>query len=141
MNAEKSIEIIRELRRGNECLAAAKSLYEGGFFEDALSRSYYAVFHGAKSLLLAKGLTGRSHEAVKQLFGLHFVKSREFGPEYASIFRREQDDRLLADYDVAFEPDAARAGQRIADAERFLNAVAAYLEKSRIDPATSLSIP
>ena len=47
--------------------------------------------------------------------------------------REEQDDRYLADYDVAFFVEEERVKKRIEDAECFFKAMIEYLEKHKID--------
>ena len=121
MTGAGSEEVRNELERARKCLAAAKALAGEGFLEDALSRSYYAVLHAARALLLAEGVEATSHEGVKRMFGLAFVQSGKMDSRYGRILREEQDDRFLADYDVAFTPDPERVETRIHDAEAFLN--------------------
>ena len=123
-------EVRSEMERARKSLAAAKALLGEGLLEDALSRSYYAVLHAARALLLAEGVEVKSHEAVKRMFGLTFVQRGKIGPDYARILREEQDDRLLADYDVAFSPEAERVETRIRDAGAFLDEANRLLGRS-----------
>ena len=116
-----SQEAQQEIARARKSLAAAKALQNEELLEDSLSRAYYAVLHAARALLVSEGFDPQSHESVKRLFGLHIVKAGRMAPEYAHILREEQDDRALADYDVAFEPQETRVQQRISDAEAFLD--------------------
>jgi len=120
MSRQVPPEAERELARARKALAAARTLREEGLLEDALSRSYYAVLHAARALLVSEGINPSSHEAVKRLFGLHIVKEGGMDAQYAHILREEQDDRALADYDVAFVPEEERVDKRILDAEKFL---------------------
>ena len=50
-----------EARRGDECLAEACYLRDGGFHNAAASRAYYAAFHWALALLLLKGFELNPH--------------------------------------------------------------------------------
>ena len=126
-------EIRKEVERGKKSLTAAKKLFEEELFEDAISRSYYAILHVAKAVLLMENVKVYSHEAVKRLFGMHLIKTGKIEPEYSKIMREEQDDRYLADYDVAFIVEAERVKKRIEDAEYFFEAMIKYLEKHQID--------
>ena len=120
MNGAVPEEVTQEVRRAEKSLAAARALLAEGLLEDALSRAYYAVLHAARALLLAEGVAPQSHEAVRRLLGLHLVKTGKLAPDYARILREEQDDRALADYDVAFHPERERVVQRVEDAAGFL---------------------
>jgi len=61
-------EIKREIGRGVKSLNAARKLFEAELFEDAISRSYYAILHTAKAVLLTENVKVDSHEAVKKTF-------------------------------------------------------------------------
>jgi len=121
-------EARKELERASEALASAQLLLQGGLHVDALSRAYYAVLHAAKAALLTKGIAADSHDAVKRLFGLHLVKTGDIPSAYGIILRKEQDDRLLADYDVAFEPEKERVELRCAEAKDFIETIYTFLD-------------
>ncbi len=126
-------EIEKEISRSQKSLKSAKRLFEEGLFEDAISRSYYAVLHAAKAVLLSESVTVSSHEAVKRLFGLHLIKTGKIEPKYSKILSEEQDERYLADYDVAFSPEQERVEKRINDAEDFYDTMIRYLKKLGIE--------
>ncbi|MBI5750060.1 MAG: HEPN domain-containing protein [Nitrospinae bacterium] len=126
-------EIKKEISRGQKSLKSAKKLFEEGLLEDAISRSYYAVLHAAKAVLLSENVTVSSHEAVKRLFGMHLIKIGKIELKYSKILSEEQDERYLADYDVAFSPEPDRVEERIKAAEDFCDAMIGYLKKSGIE--------
>lgn len=126
-------EIKREIERSKKSLAAAKKLFDEELFEDSISRSYYATLHAAKAALLGENIKVDSHDAVKRLFGMHLVKPGEIDQKFSKILREEQDERYLADYDVAFFPEAERVEKRIKDAEFFLDEMVSPLTKKGID--------
>ena len=109
-------------------MMAAKVLFDSALYEDSISRCYYGILHAAKAVLLAHGIRVESHDAVKRLFGREMIKSRLLENEYAVILREEQDERLLADYDVTYAPDKELIEERLADAERFIRRIELYLE-------------
>jgi uncharacterized protein (UPF0332 family) len=47
---------------------------------------------------------------------------------FAEILRWEQDDRMLADYDVAFEPQIELVIQRVEDARIFFEMAGSFLQ-------------
>ena len=123
-------EIKKEISRSKKSLKSSKKLFEEGLFEDAISRSYYAVLHAAKAVLLSENVMVSSHEAVKRLFGMHLIKTGKIEPKFSKILSEEQDEHYLADYDVAFTPERER--KRIIDAEDFQNTMIKYLENQGI---------
>jgi len=68
-----------------------------------------------------------SHRAVRRLFGQHLIKSGKLSAHLATILAEEQDDRILADYDVLFDPECERVQKRVDDAEAFLVAIKVFL--------------
>ena len=75
--------IIAQIEKAIEKLNAAKSLLKEGFVDDAISRAYYCIFHSASALLFADGITVKTHDGLKTMFGLHFVKTGKVDEKYA----------------------------------------------------------
>ncbi len=122
-------EIKKELLRAEQSLQAARVLLQQGLLQDTLSRSYYVILHAARAALLAEGVTVTSHRGVRRLFGQHLIKSGKLPPHLAEILADEQDDRILADYDVLFDPEVDRVQKRVKDADNFLGSIKAFLKK------------
>ena len=97
-------EIKKEFHRAEKSLQSARLLLRDSLLEDALSRAYYAILHATRAVLLAEGVNVTSHRAVRRLFGQHLIKSGKLSAHLATILAEEQDDRILADYDVLFDP-------------------------------------
>ena len=68
-------EIKAELIRAGKSLKAAKVLLANNLLEDVLSRTYYAILHAARAVLLSEGIRVDSHKAVRRLFGQHLVNT------------------------------------------------------------------
>lgn len=120
------MSVERALRRSRADLEAARHLGDGGFGPQAVSRAYYAVFHAAEAALLSLGETRSKHAGVVAAFGQLVVSPGGFDGETArvlrSLFERRHDaDNAGASFSEA-ETEAA-----IADAERFVEAVEAWL--------------
>ena len=72
---------------------------ENKFWNTTVNRLYYACYYAVIALLIAKDIHAHTHSGVRQMFGLHFVKSglidKETGKFYSDIF----DMRQTGDYD------------------------------------------
>ena len=79
---------------------AAEVLVREGFYEDAVSRAYYATLHAAKAALFIHNVATESHAAVRRMFGLHLIRSGEIESMWSSNLGESLDDRLAADYDA-----------------------------------------
>lgn len=115
--------------RAREKLAAARHLLEGGFGADAVPPAYYAAFHVAEAALAVEGDEPRSHEGLKSLFGLRFVKTGRLPAELASILRELKDERENGDYSVFPAISDEEAEQAVVSATRFVDAVEEFLQK------------
>ena len=116
----------RLVRSGQE-LAAARLLASGGFPGQAISRAYFAAFFAAEEALLALGETRSKHSGVVSAFGRLLIREGGFEEATGRLLRSLFDRRNQADYaPVVVPPEEADAA--IHDAERFVEAVAAWLE-------------
>jgi uncharacterized protein (UPF0332 family) len=111
------------LAKAGRFVRAARTLLEAGLAEQATSDAYYAAFHGASALLASAGLEAQTHEGVRRLLALHFVKDGPLPPHAARDLARLPSDRLLADYAVAGEIDAAAAADAARLATGLLRAI------------------
>ena len=81
-------------------------------FKTSANRSYYSVYHAARSLLILKGIDPAKHDGVKTMFSLHFVKDKTVTLETGKIYQELMSLRNEADYDdfaEVTEPEAKRA--------------------------------
>jgi len=119
----RRIQVQAEWKRALRAQGAAETLLRAGFYEDAVSRAYYAVFHAAKAALLARDIIAESHAAVRRLLGKELVKQGLLEKEWAMILAQEQDERALADYDVELTFSQEIAQKRVEEARRFLDRI------------------
>ncbi|MEL7672038.1 HEPN domain-containing protein [Methanobacterium sp.] len=108
------------IKNSDEKLLAAKTLFENGFYGDAVSRAYYAMFFVTKALLSKKDSYPRTHRGLISQFGLLFVKKGEFKKELFDLLTRAQEDREEADYGLFLELDKEESLIIIKGAELFL---------------------
>ncbi len=105
-------------------------LLESRFPAQAISRAYFAAFFAAESALLVLGETRSKHAGVIAAFGKLVVREGGFDEGVGRLLRSLFERRNQADYGPAeLEPEEARLA--IADAERFVEAVAAWLARRR----------
>ena len=116
-----------EWERALECLGAAALCREGGFYADSVSRAYYAMMHGAKSALAARGVSANSHSGVMNRFGLNLVQENAIESEWAIQFRESLYDRNRADYDAAAVFTEADAWEACDRAAAFLDRIRALI--------------
>lgn len=125
-----------EFIRAEKSLKSADVLFHSGFYEDAISRAYYAILHSAKASLILMDINVESHKAVRRLFSQHLIRTGKIADKYAKILSTEQDERLKADYDVLYSADKEDARECVSDAREFLAAIKNYLTEQGVDFGT-----
>ncbi len=118
--------------RAREMLEEAKKTFEIGMFKTSVNRSYHAVLHATRSLLILKGFDTVTHEGTFKLFALDFVRTGLISKELLKIQKRLLSLRRDVDYgDIVTieEEDAKRA---LEEAEMFLKEILP-LRKSMIE--------
>ena len=127
MDSDAREEIAMLIAGAEDEVEAAHVLVEVGKRRAALSRAYYAVFYAANALLLTKDIRRSKHAGVQAAFHEFFVKPGLIEIEFGQVYDDARDDRELSDYDMAFVPVHDAAKSRLADAQRFVARVKAYL--------------
>ncbi|MFQ6059122.1 MAG: HEPN domain-containing protein [Anaerolineae bacterium] len=117
------------LERCREDLALSRTLIAQGYYRQAISRAYYAVFMIASAALLVFDIRRSKHRGVESAVHEYLVKPGLIEPEYGAIYRRAFRHRMDANYEdrATFTEEQARA--ILADAERFVARLERYLRE------------
>ena len=113
------------LSRADELLRAAEDLMKLGYPSDSISRSYYALFHGATAVLLELGIQRSSHHAVWAAFGQFVTAPGLMEARYHHMGIRLFADRSRAEY-------RAKPGGTREDADRDLTAARDFVAACRV---------
>jgi uncharacterized protein (UPF0332 family) len=104
MNEQERIELVKyRLQKAKDTLQEIDTHIENKFWNTAINRLYYAV----SGLLLKHKINSQKHAGVRQMLGLHFIKTgvipNELGKLYSNLFNMRQS----GDYDdfFTFEKD------------------------------------
>jgi uncharacterized protein (UPF0332 family) len=100
MNQEERHELVKyRITKARETFNEVNLHVENKLWNTAVNRLYYASYYAVIALLIDKDIHAQTHSGVRQMFGLHFVKSglidKESGKFYTDIF----DMRQTGDYD------------------------------------------
>ena len=106
-----------------EKLEAAKVLEENGFYKDSISRSYYAIFTGARSLLALENKDSTKHSGIISLFNRYFVKTELVDKNYSKILAKAKIYRERGDYGDFFVVSEEEVIEQIENAETFLKEI------------------
>ncbi len=100
MNETERKDLINyRLSRARSTLNEVSVLIDNELWNTAVNRLYYACYYAVIALLLHNRIKAQTHGGVRQMFGLHFIKTgivdKELGKFYSDIF----DKRQTGDYD------------------------------------------
>jgi uncharacterized protein (UPF0332 family) len=113
------------VERSQEELRAARVLLDAGLPAQAVSRAYFAAYHAAGAALEVLGELPSSPVNLVASFNRHVGEGLEDGS--GRTLRKLFEDRNDVDYALAAA--APEEGERaIADAERFVEAAAGWME-------------
>ena len=72
-------------------------------YNTAISRLYYASYYAVTALLVKYKIKAHTHGGVRQMFGLHFVKTGLIEDRINKFYSDIFDLRLTGDYDDFIE--------------------------------------
>lgn len=127
MNTDKDISELIE--KAKDSLDAAKSLFENGFYDFSVGRSYYAMFYTAEAVLLTKNLSFSKHSAVIAAFGKEFVKPAILPKKLRECMVSAFDMRQLGDYGAPGSVSEERAQSLIRETKEFIGTIEGYLRR------------
>ncbi len=106
-NEEKRQLVIYRLDKAKDTLNEVEFQINNQKLNTAVNRLYYACYYAVIALLLNYDINAKSHAGVRQMLGLHFIKTglidEQSGDFYTDIFEM----RHTGDYDdfIVFEQD------------------------------------
>jgi uncharacterized protein (UPF0332 family) len=117
------IEVIKMmLVKARKKLATARTNFDNDQYDDAVSRTYYSVFHTISAVLLSKGLHFSSHGQTIGAFNRYFIKTKKFPSSFSKVIKKLFKERQIGDYDVQTYLDADIAKEDLEEAEKIITA-------------------
>ena len=123
------IEIVRyRIENAHHTMDEVASHISNGFYNTAVNRMYYACYYAASAMLVADHIATKSHDGVKQMFSLHFVKTGKVSMELGKSYSRLFDKRTKGDYNDLFDNDKATCDELYPEAKRFVETLSLLAE-------------
>ena len=93
-------EIIKyRVEKSDSAIREADILARNEFFDNAVTRLYYACYYLASALLIKEGIETTSHAGVKRMFSLKFIRNGVLDQKYFQILSNLLQGRQLSDYE------------------------------------------
>ena len=123
------------LERSHESIAEAKYLRDGGYFNGAVTRLYYACFNAGRALLTANGIDTSTHKGVKTMISMNFIRKGLLSMEHGATLTDLFNQRHVSDYEAYAFRDASSVDYLLPKAEAFIEAVEALAKnKDNTEP-------
>jgi uncharacterized protein len=126
---EKSDLIDYRLKRAKETLLEIDILLNNRLWNTAINRLYYACYYAATALLLDKSINASTHSGVRQMLGLHFIKTGEISTDLGKVFTDLFDKRRSSDYDDFIQVTKEDVEDLLPSAEEFIKAIELLISK------------
>ena len=121
--------IARQLESADEAIDDADFLLSHNRYKLAANRAYYAMFYAAMAALMrSSGDLPRTHDGVRNQFGLYYVRTGIIDPDLADTLQDNYELRRQSDYELYayFAEDDIR--QAVQNARAFVSAVRRELD-------------
>lgn len=116
----------------NEDLHSAKRALSEEEYRTANNRAYYAIFHALRAVLALDEFDAKHHSAVISRFRQDYIKTGIVDKSISDIIGDAFEIRNKSDYEDMFIVDKEETKMQVANAERLLNVIGAYLKSEGI---------
>ena len=122
------------LEKAEQCLRSAEIILNIGDDNNlVINRSYYAIFHGMRSVLALESKDFEKHSAVISYFRKEYIKTGKIPVEASRIIGSAFNTRNDSDYEDFYEPSDEDAKEQFNDATRFITIIKDYLASVQND--------
>ena len=111
------------LEKAYSTLAEIQVLLDSKFYRTAANRLYYACFFAATAVLINDGHETHTHNGVKTLLGLHYVKENRIEKAQGNLFKQLFNLRQTGDYEDWIDIDEQDVAPLIEQAWRFIQEI------------------
>ena len=120
-------EIRQHIERSEQFIEVAEELSKLKYWDDVISRTYYAMFHAATSVLLNINIQRSSHHALIAAFGEHIAKTNLLDNKFHRYLLDAFSARSESDYLPVSKASKKEALSMIKKAKEFLSAAKEFL--------------
>lgn len=123
---KRALSLVR-FKRAEECLNTAEENVKLGDYRAAANRTYYAIFHGLRSVLALDEIDMSKHSAVIAVFRRAYLKTNILDRRFSGLITDAFEIRNESDYDDFFIVVKADVEQEIEETKELLEAIKQYL--------------
>ena len=116
------------MEKSENALEEAKIMANHGFYDNAVTRLYYACFYAASALLIKNNIETGSHRGIKTMLSLHFVKPGLLETKHVRTYAELLNGRQLSDYEDFFYQDKDSFEAYLEKTVEFLKVIKTMIE-------------
>ena len=124
---ERTIIVNLEIEKSLKFISEVPSLMNLKFWDTALNRLYYSIFHAASALLINDGNPVKTHKGISVVLGQQYVLKGILEPEDVKFYTRLQNLRERGDYNCAYNADEELITQLYPQASSFITKIKSIL--------------
>ena len=121
------------LDKALDCLRDSEALIQTGGYRSAANRSYYAVFHAMRAVLVFDDFDSKKHSGIISEFRKNYIKTGIFSNEISFIIGNQFDVRSHSDYDDFYIITKDFAQSQLDDARKMVMEVQKYLKNNHTE--------
>jgi uncharacterized protein (UPF0332 family) len=130
MTDEDRKEVVKmRIENAHNTMKEAKLLMDNSFWNAAINRMYYACYYAATALLINDGIEAQTHAGVRQMLGLHFVRTGKLTVKLSNYYSNLFAKRQSGDYDVYIDFDKDTVETIYPQAQDFIEAIMKLIDE------------
>ena len=126
------------MERAYNSLEEALYLEDGGYYNAAINRLYYACYYATVAMLLKNNISAQTHSGVKTMLGLHFVSKGKLSISANNTFATLFEKRHSGDYDDFIYCDKKMVDALYPEAKTFIEQIKELIGNSEESPAKTI---
>lgn len=128
MQDKDKIELSKvRLETATECLKDSGLLIDSNSFKASANRSYYAVFHAMRAVLVFDDFDSKKHSGIISEFRKRYIKTGIFGSDISKIIDIQFSIRTHSDYDDFYVISKNEAIEQFNEAQKTVSQIERYL--------------
>jgi uncharacterized protein (UPF0332 family) len=124
MNDLERLELVQyRIAKARDTFKEVALHIENELWNTAVNRLYYACYYAVIALLIQHEIEANTHAGVRQMFGLHFIKTGIIGKELGKFYSDIFDMRQTGDYEDFVDFDEEDVLDLLKPANELISAV------------------
>lgn len=121
------------IEKAKSDLESSALMLQNAKFSQSLNRSYYAIFHAARSLLAFDKFDSKKHSGIIAYFNQNYIKTGKIEVKFSLILMSAEKIRVQSDYDDFYVARKEEAKTQLANARKFLIRIERYISNLKLE--------